>query len=71
VEALEAAMGKGGVTTGSLMKNPKLDEAFGTDDKIAMRFDLLTGLYVLAAAGRAEMRKEGRNLVFMRSEPPR
>jgi len=64
VEALAAAMGKGGVTTGLLMKDPKLEEAFGMKDKVAMRFDILIGLYILAAMGRAEMKKEGRNLVF-------
>ncbi len=66
VEALSAAVGREGVTTGSLMKVKKLEEAFGTDDKIAMRFDILTSLYVLAALGEVEMKKEGRNLVFSR-----
>ena len=69
VQALEAAMGKGGVTTGSLMKNSKLEQAFGADDRLAMRFDILTGLYILAAMGRAEMKKEGRNLVFTKRGP--
>jgi len=69
VEALEAAMGKGGVTTGSLMKNSKLEQEFGADDRLAMRFDILTGLSILAAMGRAEMKKEGRNLVFTKREP--
>ena len=64
VEALSKAMGKGEVTTGSLMKEAELEESFGTADKVAMRFDILMGLYVLTAAGRAEMKKEGRNLVF-------
>jgi hypothetical protein len=64
VEALAAAMGNGGVTAGLLMKDPKLEEAFGTDDKVAMRFDILIGLYVLTAAGRVEMRRDGRNLIF-------
>ena len=64
VEALAAAMNKEGVTTGSLMRDPKLEEAFGMKDKVAMRFDILIGLYILAAMGRVEMKKEGGNLVF-------
>jgi hypothetical protein len=69
VEALAAAMGKGGVTTGSLMGDPKLETAFSTNDRVAMRFEILIGLYVLAAAGRAEMKKDGRNLVFTKRAP--
>jgi len=69
VEALAAAMGKGWVTTGSLMRDPKLEVAFGTNDRVAMRFEILIGLYVLAAAGRAEMKKNGRNLVFRKPAP--
>jgi len=64
VETLAAAMGKKGVTTGLLMKDSKLEKAFGTKDKTAKRFDILVGLYVLSATGRAEMKKEGKNLVF-------
>jgi len=63
VEALAAAMGKGEVTTGSLMKDPKLEAAFGAD-QVAARFDILTALYVLAAEGRVEMKRDGRNLSF-------
>lgn len=66
VDALSAAIGKGGVTTGSLMKEKKLEEAFGSENKVAMRFDILMSLYVLAAMGELEMKKEGRNLVFSR-----
>jgi len=64
VEALAVAMGRGGVTTTSLMNDSRLDKALGTRDKIAKRFDILIGLYVLAATGRAEMKKEGKKLVF-------
>ena len=64
VEALISAMSEEGVTTGSLTKDSKLEEAFGMKDKVAMRFDILIGLYILAAMGRVEMKKEGRNLVF-------
>ncbi len=64
VEALSAIIGKEGVTTGSLMKEKKVEEAFGSDNKVAMRFDLLICLYVLFALGKLDMKKEGRNLVF-------
>jgi len=69
VEALEAAMGRRGVTTGSLMKDPALEVAFKADDKVAVRFDILMGLYILAASGRAEMAKVGRSLVFTKRVP--
>ena len=64
VEALAKVVGRQGVTTGSLMKDGKLEEVFGAGDKVATRFDLLIGLYVLTAMGKVEMMKEGRNLVF-------
>ena len=66
VEAVAKAVGKEGATSGSLLKGGSLDEAFGPEDKVAMRFDLLMALYVLVALGRVEMEKEGRNLVFRR-----
>jgi hypothetical protein len=69
VEALAAAMGKGGGTTGSLMKDPGLEAAFGMDDKLAKRFEILMGLYILAAMGRARMKRDGRNLVFTKGAP--
>lgn len=68
VEALAAAIGKEEVTTGSLMKDTKLQASFGGGDKVALRFDILIGLYILVAAGRAEMKKDGRNLVFSERE---
>jgi hypothetical protein len=66
VEALAKAIGKADVTTGSLMKEPKLDGVFGTKENVAKRFDILMGLYVLTALGKAEMKKSGKNLVFTR-----
>lgn len=66
VEALAKLLGKEEVTTGSLMKEKKLEGVFDLEDKVAVRFDLLMGLYVLTAAGRAEMKKSGRNLGFTR-----
>jgi hypothetical protein len=67
VEALFDAMGKEGVTTGSLMKDKKLEDAFGPGDEVAARFDILMALYVLAALGKASMEKEGRNLIFRKA----
>ncbi len=67
VDALARAVGKGGVTTGSLMKEGKLAGVFGPVDKVGTRFDLLMALYVLTAMGKLEMKKEGRNLVFTRA----
>jgi hypothetical protein len=64
VEALEKIVGKGGATTGSLMKESKLDAVFGTKENVAKRFDILMGLYVLTALGKVEMGKSGRNLIF-------
>ena len=68
VDAVAQVVGNQGATTGSLMKEPKLEEAFGPRDKVAARFDLLMSLYVLTAQGRLGMKKEGRNLVFTRTE---
>jgi hypothetical protein len=67
VDALYEIMGKDGVTTGSLMKDKRLEESFGPRDKVAARFDVLMALYVLTALGKAEMEKEGRNLVFRKA----
>jgi hypothetical protein len=64
VEALAKVVTKEGVTSGSLMKDERVAEAFGDSDKAGLRFDLLMALYVLTAQGRAEMGKSGRNLVF-------
>lgn len=66
VQALAKVVGKDGATSGSLLKDDRLAEAFGSEDKVAMRFDLLMGLYVLVALGTLEMEREGRNLVFHR-----
>jgi hypothetical protein len=65
VDALYDVMGKDRVTTGSLMKYKRLEGPFGPRDKVAARFDVLMALYVLSALGKAEMEKEGRNLVFI------
>ncbi|MDA4126625.1 MAG: hypothetical protein OK452_05410 [Thaumarchaeota archaeon] len=64
VEALDKMLTSDSVTTGSLMKDGRLDEVFGSAEKVAKRFDLLMALYVLTALGKAEMKKSGRILVF-------
>jgi hypothetical protein len=64
VEALGKMLTNDGVTTGSLMKDERLEEVFGSGEKVAKRFDLLMVLYVLKALGKAEMKKSGRPLVF-------
>jgi hypothetical protein len=64
VEALGEVVSKEGVTSGSLMNDKRVVEAFGGTEKVALRFDLLMALYVLTASGRVEMGKSGRNLVF-------
>ena len=64
VEALGRMLTNDGVTTGSLMKDPRLEEVFGSGEKSAKRFDLLMALYVLTAFGKADMKKSGRTLVF-------
>jgi len=66
IQVLSKAVVGEGVTSGSLLKDRRLEDAFGSEDKVAMRFDLLMGLYVLVAQGRVEMEKEGRKLVFRR-----
>ncbi len=68
VEAVEKALTKGGVTSGSLLKDMKVVEAFGKEDGLALRFDLLMALYILTALEKAEMTKTGRNLVFTKKE---
>jgi hypothetical protein len=67
VDALSKAVGKEGATTGSLMKDERLEGAFGSMDNMAARFDILMGLYVLSALGKVGMTKSGRNLVFKKA----
>ena len=66
VQALAKVVGREGVTSGLLLKDERLEGVFDSKDRVAMRFDLLMGLYVLVAQGTVEMEKEGRNLVFRR-----
>ena len=67
VEALGKMLTKDGVTTGTLMKDERLEQMFGSSEKVAKRFDLLMALYVLTAQGKAEMKKSGRILVFSKA----
>ena len=64
VDAVAEAVNKDGVTTGSLMKDDNLTEAFGEGNEAETRYDVLMALYVLTAQGAVEMNKVGRNLVF-------
>ncbi len=64
MEALRKIVATETVTSGSLMKDERVSEAFGDAEKVTLRFDILMALYVLTAMGEAEMAKSGRNLVF-------
>ena len=68
VEALRQLCPKKGTTSGSLLKERKVAEMFGTEDRAALYFEVLTTLYVLAAMGFVEITKSGRNLVFTPKE---
>jgi hypothetical protein len=70
VESLRTAIPKKGTTSGSLLKEKGVAEKFGTDDKAALYFEVLTTLYVMAAMGIVEITKSGRNLLFTASERP-
>ncbi len=64
VEVLRQAVPEKGTTSGSLLKDKAVAKAFGTKERDALYFEVLTTLYVLAALGVVEVRKSGRNLVF-------
>jgi hypothetical protein len=64
VEALRQLLPKEGATSGTLLKEKRVVEAFGAGERAALYFDVLTTLYVLAAMGRVEITKSGRNLAF-------
>jgi hypothetical protein len=65
VEALDRIIGES-ATSGSLMGDRRVAEAFGEGDKDVRRFDLLMALYVLSALGKVELRRTGRVLEFSR-----
>jgi hypothetical protein len=70
VEALKQMIPKKGATSGSLLKEKKVIEMFGTEDRDALYFEVLTTLYVLAGMGVVEITKSGRNLVFTPGKRP-
>ncbi|MDA4131901.1 MAG: hypothetical protein OK454_02070 [Thaumarchaeota archaeon] len=70
VEALRQMIPKKGATSGSLLKDKKVIEMFGTEDKDALYFEVLTTLYVLAGIGVVEITKSGRNLMFTPKKRP-
>jgi hypothetical protein len=63
-DVLRKIVQKEDVTSGSLMRDDRVRDVFGSEDKVGLRFDLLMTLYVLAALGEVEMAKSGRNLSF-------
>ena len=52
VDSLRDLVGEGGVTTGSLMRDERIESIFGGGDKAATRFGLLMARYDLTAPGR-------------------
>jgi len=68
VTALRQLIPKKGTTSGSLLKEKKVVETFGSEDRDVLYFEVLTTLYVLAAVGAVEITKSGRNLVFTPKE---
>ena len=64
VESLRTAIPKRGTTSTMLLKDKKVVETFGVEDKEALYFEVLTTLYVLASLGAVTITKSGRNLVF-------
>ncbi len=68
VESLRAAIPKKGTTSSMLLKDKKVIDMFGVEDKDAFYFEVLTTLYVLAYLGAVEIAKSGRNLVFTPKE---
>lgn len=67
VDAVYEAMEESRATTGSLMKDKKLGDAFGRGGDAGTRFDVLMALYVLTARGKVAMEKEGRTLAFRKT----
>ena len=70
VATLRESIPKKGTTSGSLLKEKAVVEAFGSEDRDVLYFEVLTTLYVLAAVGAVEVAKSGRNLVFTPREAP-
>lgn len=64
VESLRAVVPKKGTSSGALIKDKKVSDIFGVDDRDALYFEVLTTLYVLASLGAVVITKSGRNLLF-------
>ena len=64
VESLRTAIPKKGTTSTMLLKDKRVVDMFGVEDKEALYFEVLTTLYVLASLGAVAITKSGRNLVF-------
>lgn len=70
LEALKQSIPKKGTTSNSLLKEERVLEAFGTEDRQALYFDVLTTLYAMAALDIVSISKSGRNLVFTPLDGP-
>ena len=70
VEALRRVIPKKGTTSGSLLKEKKVSALFGTEERDALYFEVLTTLYVMAALGLVEVTRSGRSLAFTPKERP-
>lgn len=64
VVSLRAVVPKTGTTSSMLLKDNKVVDMFGVEDKKVLYFEVLTTLYVLASLGAVVITKSGRNLVF-------
>jgi len=64
VDALRQSIPKDGTTSGAMAANKKVAEAFGTESKEGLYFEVLTTLYVLSAMNIVQITKSGRNLIF-------
>jgi len=64
IEILKQVIPKKGTTSNSLLKERRMLEAFGGQDRRVLCFEVLAALYVLVALGIVEISKSGRNLVF-------
>ena len=67
-ETIREALPDAGATAGDLSKQVVVAETFGTKEKEALYFEVLTTLYVLAALGKVEITKSGRSLLFTPKE---
>ncbi|MDA4129073.1 MAG: hypothetical protein OK422_06440 [Thaumarchaeota archaeon] len=69
-ELKKIAVGKR-VSSTSLLKDKRVHEVFKIEDRVVLRFEILTTLYVMVALNVLEMKKTGRTLVFTPTRSPR